>query len=410
MRKVHPPEVLYTPDVPRNPESMMRMRRMMERVVCDSVREIDDAGVRALAEAMRREQGGKRTGEIGRRGDPIIFFTNYKWPREGGPKVPEGSWHDKTLMGLRWMDFRDHLSIRERRNIVCQSGYELHSAYGCLHQCDYCFLGNVLMIGLNLEDLVVHLDTVIDENPWQTLFKFDNQTDNLCFEPEYGAAKIFVEYFAGKSGRYLMLYTKSDNVDHLLDLDHRGKTVVCWTLSSEKAARIYEKGAPSMAERIEAARKCQEAGYTVRFRFSPIIPVKGWREDGKRMIESLFSAVSPDLICIQTLTHMDAAQLRRTLDLSEMDDEILATMDEDLPGDRAGPFPHEVRKMIYEFYLDRIREESPETPVVTCLETPEMWKVFGPRLGMRPDRYVCCCGPSSSPGNPIFAEVSARAR
>ena len=42
----------------------------------------------------------------------------------------------------------------------------------------------------------------------------------------YGAAKLLIEFFARQPGRALELYVgKSDNVDYLLDYDHRGHTV-----------------------------------------------------------------------------------------------------------------------------------------------------------------------------------------
>jgi spore photoproduct lyase len=452
LRTAYPPKVFYTEEVLNDPLTKKRMDRILERVVCDRVEKLDDRGLRDLAEEIRLEEAGKRSGQIGRESDPNILFTTYKWPaasgsenrsvrikptkilyrvgykfgryiaksdrfggrlkqlfadlrRDGKEELP---WHLRTMMGLRWYDLRDSEKIRKNRNIVCQSGYEVHSAYGCLQRCDYCFLGNTLMIGLNLEEMIAHLDRLIDENPWQGLYKFDNQTDNLCFEPEYGASELFVNFFAGKPGRYLMLYTKSDNVDHLLDLDHKGKTVVCWTLSADKVARIYEKGAPSMDARIEAGRKCQEAGYPVRFRLSPIIPVRNWEEENRRMLERLFSKVDPDIVCIEVLTHMSADQVRQSLDPSHLDPEILATMDEELPGNLGGPFPHQVREGIYRFFLEEAERISPETPVVTCLETPQMWQSLG-QVGhmarMSPDDYICCCGPSSTPGNPLFSRA-----
>lgn len=409
MRVLRPPAVYYTKEVAEDRLSRARMDRMMEKIECDDVREIGEEGILELSDLMRQEVAGKRSGEVGRVGDPTLIFIKYIWNGNAtDSNPPRTDWFYRTLSGLRWVDFRDKESIRTRRNIVCQSGYELHSAHGCIHHCSYCFVGNYLMIALNLEELRSHLDELIDRNPWQSLYKYDNQTDNLCFEPEYGASKLFVEYFAEKQGKYLMLYTKSDNVDHLLDLDHRGKTVVCWTLTSDGAARLYEPETPSMEDRIRAARKCQEAGYPVRFRFSPIIPIKNWRADNEKMIRSLLSRVRPDIICIQTLTHMDAEQLRRTLEPSHMDQDIIATMDEGLRGDQAGPFPQEVREMIYRFFLDKIEEVSPGTPVTICLETPEMWQTLGDRLGMEPGRYACCCGPTSTPENPLLAELRAR--
>ena len=38
-----------------------------------------------------------------------------------------------------------------------------------------------------------------------------------------------------------------------------------------------------------------------------------------------------------------------------------------------------------------------------CNETTQMWDDIGETLAMTPEDYVCGCGPTSVPGNPIFA-------
>ena len=91
-----------------------------------------------------------------------------------------------------------------------------------------------------------------------------------------------------------MLYTKSDNVDHLLNLAHNGHTIISWTVSCNTVAREIEKQTPTMEERVQAAVKCQKAGYTVRFRFSPIIPIKNWQAENREMIEKLFAKVKKE--------------------------------------------------------------------------------------------------------------------
>jgi hypothetical protein len=141
----------------------------------------------------------------------------------------------------------------------------------------------------------------------------------------------------------------------------------------------------------------------VRFRFSPIIPIKNWEDDNARIIDELFSKVQPDIICIETLTHMSVAQLQRSMTPEHLDQDIISQMDEEMSGDSCGPFPHEIRERIYRYFIRRIREVSPETPLVICLETPEMWGALGNELGMDPDNYVCCCGPSCTPENPLLS-------
>ena len=218
-----------------------------------------------------------------------------------------------------------------------------------------------------------------------------------------------VNWFATQPDKYLLLYTKSDNVDHLLKLDHRGHTIINWSLNCDTVSRKVEKDAPPMDQRIHAITLCHEAGYTVRARISPIIPVKNWREEYRTMLRRLFRAAQPDLITLDILGWMTPKQVSEGIDLSLWDEGYLKIFEEiEKLGDvrRGKPFnpdgkqlfPHEAREKIYTFFMDEVRRISPETPVAICMETPQMWDALGAELGMSPDSYFCCCGPQSRPG------------
>jgi spore photoproduct lyase len=299
------------------------------------------------------------------------------------------------------------------RNGICKSAYEIHSAWGCYHACDYCHVKNFLNIMLNLEEFVEHLDELVNRESWQKLYKYDNHTDTICLEPEYGASELLVNYFAAQENRYLMLYTKSDNVDHLLKLCHNGHTIINWTVSCNTVAREIEKRTPSMKERIQAAAKCQKAGYTVRFRFSPIVPIRNWQAENMRMIEEVLEHVKPDLITMDILGWMSAEQIRNCMDLSLFDDEYRHLVEDmaqkgvtRVSDSVKQIFPHPARVRLYRFFINEIRRMSRETPIAICMETEEMWKELSDELGMQRDDYVCCCGPRSVPGHPMLSSFS----
>ena len=312
--------------------------------------------------------------------------------------------------------FRDGRSLLEARNDVCQNAYELHSAWGCLHACDYCNIGEFLNIVVNLEEIVEHLDPLLDANSWLQLYKYDNQTDTITFEPEYGASELMVQYFARRQNEYLMLYTKSDNVDHLLDLDHQGHTIISFTISCDTVARKIEKNSPTTSERIEAARKCQEAGYVVRARFSPIVPIKNWREENAAMIQEFLTRVKPDVVTMDVLAHLEYDRLVECFDISLLDDGYVEIARELFSGEHPGEsfcpvgkqmFPHEARADIYQFFIERMHQVDPELPISLCDEMPEMWEEFADDLVGTPSDYVCACGPTSVPGNPLLRSTPA---
>ena len=53
----------------------------------------------------------------------------------------------------------------------------------------------------------------------------------------------------------------------------------------------FELGAPSFERRLQAAARAQKAGYPVRIRPDPIVPVPGWKEQYAETIRRIFEAV-----------------------------------------------------------------------------------------------------------------------
>ena len=157
-----------------------------------------------------------------------------------------------------------------------------------------------------------------------------------------------------------------------------------------------------MVERIESMRKCQQAGYPVRVRLSPILPVKGWQEENREMIELLFREVTPDLITFETIRFLDYAEMRECFDTSLLDDEFLQTMKEaeGKQHSQGCQAPDEYRAMVYDFTISELERVSPDTPYAFCREKLTLWERFSPSFDGHlqcPDDYLCNCGPRSAP-------------
>jgi spore photoproduct lyase len=264
-------------------------------------------------------------------------------------------------------------------------------------------LGWFVNLMLNMEDFVSRLDEWIRQCPAQTLFQYDNFTDTVCFEPEYGGAKLLIEYFAGQPGKALELYVgKSDNVDFLLNYDHRGHTVCCWSLSGRTQSRAFEHRTATMDERIESMRKCQAAGYPVRVRLSPIIPVRDWRTENREMLERLFRSVAPDMVTFETIRFLNLKAMKEAFEMSLLDEEFVRAMEAapETPANQGCEVPDDYRRMVYEFIISELERVSPGTRYALCREKRDLWGCFEhdfARHGQDPDRYLCNCGPDSAP-------------
>ncbi|MEW6360233.1 MAG: spore photoproduct lyase family protein [Planctomycetota bacterium] len=427
MYDVNPKRILALRRVMDNPQCVARMDRMLAAMKKDrrSVAVLDDL---QIPQAIR-ESGwvaGTRQGALDNRKDPDIVFSAFTWPtKEEKTKILQGKLYQDCIgsfrsaggsvseSGPRWtqalLGCSDHFHYERRPewkpDQVCWSLHDLHSAWGCLHRCSYCARGGLYVIMLNVEEFIEHVDGLMAEHPWQKVLRYDVEQDCLAIEPEYGASRMLVEHFAELEDKYLILFSKSANVDFLLDLDHKGHTIMLWTLSSHDVSRQIEPKTGTMEQRIEAARKCQEAGYTVRFKCKPVIPLKNWREQTTHMLETLFSVLKPDNLSMEVVFFAGGvAEMDQVLGVSAFDEDVVAACrkaEESGPWDQRAngprPFPFEVKREVYRHFLTEARRLSPETPVTLCAETQRMWDACGDLISMKPWNYVCNCGPHCTP-------------
>ena len=411
--KLSPEAVYVTQSVENDPRSRQRAERMIAAMTAgEVVRNVDDAELNRIV-AERGWETNTRWGEREEARDPDVVFTVFPGRLSTEEKKARAQPYPNLRVnhlaeGVGWVYRGDGTpEWRKRTHSICQPAWQLHSVTGCPFRCAYCWLGNVINIRVNIEDLADFTAREIARlNPPQTIWKWDNVTDLNCFEPEYDAVRPMVELFAKQREHYLLLYTgKSDNVDFMLDYDHQGQTIIQWSLSPRTQSVALEPLTAPWDARVEAMRQCEEAGYQVRFRLSPIMPVKNWREEYTELIELIFSKTHPDVCALCMFGWMDFQVAERCLDLSLWDPIYVDAMRATAPfleGKRTGPIPHEARAAIYQHLIDEITRVSPKTPIALCLETPEMWRLFEEQLNQSAEEYVCVCGPYCTPGNHQF--------
>jgi DNA repair photolyase len=418
MKPVKPQRFYITEWAARDPRCVARMEGMMAGfgAPLDRVQLLREEDLEQTARERDWLDLDIRQGRSFFTGDPDVVFNKFRWPsaEERQAKLAElpvfksnpGQFYTRQFLRMLYgiEDFYHYEDGKGKRDrgTTCWSLYDLHSALGCFHKCGYCRRGRVTTLGLNLEEWLDHVDDLMDQNPWQKVFRYDVETDCLILEPEYGACRMLVEHYAALPDKYIILFSKSDNVDFLLDLDHQGHTIMLWTLATPTVSRRIEVDTATTEQRLAAARKCRKAGYTVRFKFKPIIPIANWREEATNMLEKLFEAVTPDNLSMEMLFFDNVAEFKELFDEDLFDPELVAMLEaHEASGqmtDRGHPFPFEFRAQVYEYYAAEIRRLSPQTRMSLCAETREMWDRLGPALGATPDAFACNCGPVAVPG------------
>ena len=413
MQPLSASKILIVEGVEDDPLMHARAERLRTGITADEVRTVGDEELRdvVVSDLSACPRHGMR-----RDIEPVVVLSRGRFDdseeeqKQRTEAFPELRRH--SLNGYGAFHWRDSGSPgwRERTSLVCQPAWQIHTIVGCHFRCAYCGLGWCVNILMNMEELVGRLDAELERCPDQTLFQYDNGTDTVCFEPEYGGARLLIDYFARKPGKALELYVgKSGHVDFLLDYGHRGHTVCCWSLSARTQSIEFEWRSAPMEARIEAMRKCQQAGYPVRVRFSPIIPVRDWRGENREMIDLLFREVAPDVVTIETIRFLNYDQMAESFDLSLIDPEFLAALDAAprKPDTQGGEVPDPWRGLIYDFIFTEIGRVSPDTPIAFCREKRSMWDRFAEplaRWGQGPDAYLCNCGPFSHPATVASGE------
>jgi DNA repair photolyase len=365
-----------------------RLDALRSRIEAESVEIVDDEAVEGTLMALGPRKKLQRGGlERRRRPKDLVVFTRLS---TGG-----------VFPGYSWRELRNGAHERNGNGVLCHTAVEIQSAVGCPFDCTYCPYSSFVCACLDVESFVDRVAELAMVRRSQLLFKLNNRSDTLGLEPEYDLAPGLVERFAELDGPYLMLYSKGTEVDSLTQLEHRGKTIASFTLTPEPLATLLETGAPAPAARLAAIARLAEAGYPIRVRLSPIVPLYGWREAYGDLVSRLLEAATPELVTLWTLSMIDLERLDAIVPRQMLDDEALVAAEvaaEEMRGQKGAPFPPDLRALIYREVAEMVRARSPMTEVALCLETADVWDAVGaavvPRRG---GGFVCNCGPRATP-------------
>lgn len=411
MYDLRPPYVLVLDEVLADPLMSARAERLLQRLPAGTPIETVTAAELPAAGQRLGWDKVRRMGMPPPATEPGWVFGRMRW--DGGwadrwatikaawPTAPCGILH--AALGYDAFEFfcSHQDNGKPCADHVCRPAWRIHLVRGCPHRCFYCSLGEPLTLMMNVEEYVEKLRELARLNPWQKTWLYEDDSEALAQEPEYGGLPALMDFAAGSDDDHIIVHTKSANVDWLADRDHRGRTILVWSLTGFTQSTVMEPLTATTIERIEAARKCHAWGYPTRFKFKPIVPVVGWRDELEEMIKLVCERTHPDVISLFTLAWMTYPELCRLADTRLLDPRFLAGAEaaqEELQPVRVKPFPHELRREIYEFCIDRIRERNRDVPISLCTESLQMWRELGPRLGLRPDNYPCGCGPQATPG------------
>lgn len=268
--------------------------------------------------------------------------------------------------------------------MVCCQYFVINFGVGCLFDCHYCylqsFLNNPLMTLFgNLEELFAEVDSRTRGKNFQFRIGTGEYTDSLALEPLTGLSTLLVNYFAGHPNATLELKTKSNNVESLLNLDHRGRTVVSWSLNPPVLIEAVEPGTATLDERLAAAAQCEAAGYKLAFHLDPLIYFPDWEREYHALIDRVFDAVRPNSIAwISTGSFRYTSGLKEVIQARFPEDELTRRGEMVQGTDGKYRYFKTIRQDMFSSIKRKIESVDPKLFLYLCMETRRMWEnVYG---------------------------------
>lgn len=270
-----------------------------------------------------------------------------------------------------------------RDHICC--GYKIINVMSnCPMDCSYCILQGYLnnpflTLYPEFEKVFREIEDILERHPHR-FFRFGTGElgDSLALDGIVGFSSEAVPFFASKKNGILELKTKASGVDHLLTLDHKGRTVVSWSLNPSRIIEEDEHMAAQLGERLRAARLCQDVGYPLGFHFDPLIHYPGWEEGYRKTVDLLFEYIDPrrviwisfgGLRCSPSLKHVAQGRFPHTRIFSG----------ELIPGkDGKLRYVKPIRVEMYQKMVSWLQAYDKDLFIYLCMERDDVWQeVFG---------------------------------
>jgi len=244
--------------------------------------------------------------------------------------------------------------------------------------CSYCIMQSyfhppVLQYFVNRDDLEAELNNLFTKKSISRIGTGEF-TDSMIWEMWTDLSDFLVPKFSSQSCAVLELKTKTTAIEKLKSLWHNRKTIVAWSLNTTKVIGNEEFRTTSLAARLKAAARCEEWGYPLAFHFDPMIIYDGCEEDYRKVIEQLFSHVSPEnIVWISLGTFRFMPSLKSIIKKRFPDSKII--YGEFITGlDGKMRYFKPLRIELYKKIVSYIRSIAPDVLIYFCMEDDEVWK------------------------------------
>lgn len=267
-----------------------------------------------------------------------------------------------------------------RPGLACCNYFVLNWGLQCDMNCSYCYLQSfinspVLTVYTNLDDALGELNEIGAELREQTLRVGTGETvDSLSLDELTLYSHRLIAFFTGYPKWTLEFKTKSAKVDQFLKTPHAGNVVVSWSLNPQNIIEREEHGTASLEERLSAARRCRDHGYTLAFHLDPLIWHPEWKASYAGLVREIVTRFSPAEVGYMSVGALRFQPEQRHMMRERFGLKSYVTSAETFPSqDGKLRYDSALRQEMFQFVMECFKQASPDWRIFMCMETPESW-------------------------------------
>lgn len=279
---------------------------------------------------------------------------------------------------------KNSLAIAEKKGEVIKSigrmgegQYYLFHEIDCRYDCEYCYLQyyfqtKIPVVFVNRDRVLSEIEGILQKET-SPYFHVGEICDSLAFDDITEFSADITELFQRYENGTIEFRTKSTNVENLLSVDYPPSNVIpSWTMSPQFIVETIEHKTPGLKQRLDAARRCQEAGYTVGIRLDPIFRYPGWEKHYRKMVRYIFTTLDPLNIDYASL---GSVKLHKNLidAVGKRFPDSMVILGEIIPGDDGKYRPIKFDRVdTYRKMIGWIKESAPDLVIKLSLESDDV--------------------------------------